>query len=473
VVVFRCAVALVALVALVATATRANAENAKTGRPGFDNLRYEEDWSVLRGGVEPEGVFDPIKYIPFDEDGQFWLSMGGQLRARLEIWNNFNFGGSTPKADDSYVLGRVRLHADLHLTEYFRAFAEFKSAFLTDRQLAGGRRTSDEDLAALQNAFGEIRVPGDGWEAGVQGGRRELQLGTQKLVSPLDWANARRTFDGASAFASGDGWHVDGFWSRLVIVEKKKFNKSSNAEQLYGIYGNLPELLPELDLDLYWLGLHLDQPRATNGTPGRVNRQTIGGRLFGTIPKTPVEVELEGAGQFGTVGREDISAGMFSSLFTLPFESTPLTPAIYTGYDYASGDSGAGGSVGTFDQLYPLVHAYLGLIDLVARQNIHAVQLGAQVSPLKRGVFKMTWHSFWLADGNDALYNAPGQVLRLDPTATSRHVGAEVDLTFTYVFVRGFDTLIGYSHFFPGNYISQSGPDEDQDFFYLSLQYTF
>ena len=66
-VVFRCAVALVALVALVAIATRANAENAKTGRPGFDNLRYEEDWSVLRGGVEPEGV----KLARLDQDAQF------------------------------------------------------------------------------------------------------------------------------------------------------------------------------------------------------------------------------------------------------------------------------------------------------------------------------------------------------------------------------------------------------------------
>lgn len=204
-----------------------------------------------------------------------------------------------------------------------------------------------------------------------------------------------------------------------------------------------------------------------------MNRQTIGGRVLGTIPQTPVRVELEGAGQFGTVGSENISAGMFSSLFSLPFDATPLTPVVYTGYDWASGDSGAGGSVGTFDQLYPLAHKYFGFMDLVARQNIHSVQAGMKFSPVRGSVFAMTWHSFWLADGTDALYGASGKVLRFDPTASSKHVGVEVDLTFKYVFVRGFDTLIGYSHFFPGNYVSETGPDDNVDFFYLSLQYSF
>ena len=42
----------------------------------------------------------------------------------------------------------------------------------------------------------------------------------------------------------------------------------------------------------------------------------------------------------------------------------------------------------------------------------------------------------------------------------------------------GFSTLIGYSHFFAGDYITDSaapgsGNDEDQDFLYIQLAYTF
>ena len=32
--------------------------------------------------------------------------------------------------------------------------------------------------------------------------------------------------------------------------------------------------------------------------------------------------------------------------------------------------------------------------------------------------------------------------------------------------------MLGYSHFFAGDFIDQSGPDEDIDFGYLSFQYT-
>jgi len=32
---------------------------------------------------------------------------------------------------------------------------------------------------------------------------------------------------------------------------------------------------------------------------------------------------------------------------------------------------------------------------------------------------------------------------------------------------------LGYSHFFPGTFIDQSGPSEGIDFVYLPVQYTF
>ena len=85
----------------------------------------------------------------------------------------------------------------------------------------------------------------------------------------------------------------------------------------------------------------------------------------------------------------------------------------------------------------------------------------------------MTWHAFWLDDVNDALYNAPGTAIPLDPSVSSKHVGVEMEPTFKYEFVRGLTTLIGYNHFFTGHYLSDAGPHEDVDFGYLQLQYTF
>jgi hypothetical protein len=34
-------------------------------------------------------------------------------------------------------------------------------------------------------------------------------------------------------------------------------------------------------------------------------------------------------------------------------------------------------------------------------------------------------------------------------------------------------TSVGYSHFFAGTFIDQTGPHQDIDFFYMALTYTF
>ena len=57
--------------------------------------------------------------------------------------------------------------------------------------------------------------------------------------------------------------------------------------------------------------------------------------------------------------------------------------------------------------------------------------------------------------------------------SSSRVVGQELDLTFTYTFDRHTKAELGYSHFFPGDFIQETGPSNDVDFLYLQVQYTF
>ena len=55
-------------------------------RPTYQFLRYNEDWSALRGVSDSEltDFWDPIKYIPLSEDGETWLSTDGSIRLRYE-----------------------------------------------------------------------------------------------------------------------------------------------------------------------------------------------------------------------------------------------------------------------------------------------------------------------------------------------------------------------------------------------------
>src|SRR4030095_7884625 len=99
------------------------------------------------------------------------------------------------------------------------------------------------------------------------------------------------------------------------------------------------------------------------------------------IAQTSVEFEWEGAGQFGSVGNGSVAAGMFTAVlgYTAPVH---WSPRVYLEFDYASGDKSPGGSVGTFNQLYPNAHPFLGYIDYIGRQNIISPSAGITVTPL-------------------------------------------------------------------------------------------
>src|SRR5262245_63292380 len=108
-------------------------------------LRFNEDWSLLKGAdlSRTDDFWDRLKYIPLTQDASVWLSFGGQARLRLEYFNQFQWGASEPKQSDAYLLSRLRLSADLHVTPYLRLYVEGNSALVpANRDLHGKNRTA-------------------------------------------------------------------------------------------------------------------------------------------------------------------------------------------------------------------------------------------------------------------------------------------------------------------------------------------
>ncbi len=106
------------------------AEPDEFKRPKYSPvLRQNENWSALAGHDKSQtgDFFDPIKYIPLSEDGNYWMSFGGQVRFRFEGWRNFIFNKAF---DDTFLLTRIRLHTDIHTGEHLRFFTEIKSALI-------------------------------------------------------------------------------------------------------------------------------------------------------------------------------------------------------------------------------------------------------------------------------------------------------------------------------------------------------
>lgn len=411
-----------------------------------------------------------LKHVPLGAGGAAWMGLAAQSRTRVESWRNFAFGTPT-NHDADYVLQRFLVSADLHMGRRVRVYLEAKSAVLTDRDLPGGRRSADADDLDLQNAYVEVTfAPAQGWSVGGRTGRQELSFGKQRLLSPLDWANTRRTFEAVRGTVSGHDWTIDAFVGHPVRVLKAQFNRWDGAVDVGGVYAQRKGTRPRL-LELYWLALARDAA-AFNGTSGKETRHTVGARVSHQ-PGRLVDVDAEVAYQFGSVGSAGVSAGMVSVDIAIVPPRARSAPRIHAGVDFASGDGTAGGDVGTFNQLFPLGHAFLGFIDVVGRQNVVAANAGLDVGSLGGVRGDVTLHWFRRASGADALYNAGGGIVRAAGTAASQDVGSELDVTARRRFGRYVAVLVGYSVFFPGDFIRQTGMASNTRFVYGSLQLTY
>lgn len=433
---------------------------AESPAPSFQNLRYNDD-AVTREAA--------VLHTQLDVNEASAWSAGGQLRVRAEDWNNFAFASDN---DDTFVLTRLRLHSDLRVCQGFRVYVEGISALATERDLPGGRRPLDEDSADLLNAFGDVSTSVGGLDLTLRAGRQELSYGKQRLISPLDWSNTRRTFDGVRLLSQAGDWKVDAFATRFVQVQQHEFNDGDSGRDFYGLYATRPVKPWKATVDAYALGLERDA--AKFGTvSGPEDRYTLGARMGGTAGGG-VDYDVEGGYQFGEVGAADVAAWFLAAQAGFAPAACPLKSRWFVGYDLASGDDDpADNDVGTFNQLFPLGHAYFGGIDVVGRQNISDVSLGVSLAPLDKLTIRVEGHQFARAEETDALYDAGGNVVRAGDSGTSRDIGQEVDVVADYKLNLHLALQAGYSHFFAGDFIAQSGPDEDVDFGYLMAQYTF
>ncbi len=464
----------VALIATVGTAVAQEDDSNGVVYPKFKTLRFDENWSKF----DPEkgtDYWDDIKRIKLNDDGSTWVGIGGELRLRTESWKSFGFS-NTPAADDSFTIARALLYTDWHFGDNFRIFVEGESAVSSDRDLPGGIRGLDADALDLQNAFVDISFPfgDDDDKVTFRLGRQGLLFGKQRLVSTLPWANSQRSWDGARAIFEVNGWRADAFYTRYTPVEKYNFNDWADGPDFWGVYatGKIGGD-HNIGVDLYYLGIESDGSKTFNGTSGIEERHTIGGRLFGKFGDSGFAYDIEGAYQFGDLGSADISAYMFASQITYKFDSQ-WSPSVYLGFDLASGDDTNGDNkVGTFNQLFPLGHAYNGYMDLIGRQNIIDISAGVSFKPHKKFVIKADVHHFLRTEDGDSVYKAGGGVLRPSLAGASETVGQEFDLTVKYLVDRHLTLQGGYSHFFAGDYFTDTGSDEDIDFMYFQAVYKF
>lgn len=464
--------ALFVLLALILPAMAAFA--AAPTRPAYQFLRSTEDWSVFRNAPDRgQDPFDAFKFVPLDAAGADWASFGGDVRVRSETWTGFNFGAPAGVShDDTFFLSRLRAHGDLHLGDSLRFFAELKGDYASRRDLPGGVRTVDEDKFELQQLFVDVKFDlGDGASLTLRPGRQEYSLGVQRLVSCLPWANSLRTWDGLTAVLATKGWNVTAFEAAFVPIVRNGIGRADNDELLGGVYARQMNGGKPTGLELYVLRNDWNTPHTFNGTKGADRRWTLGLRKTAQpTPRTDYDVEIDY--QLGSTGAGNVEAWSVASVAGWQAREDKSL-RLWAGFDWASGDRGTGGDVQTFNQLYPLGHAYFGAIDMIGRQNIIDLSAGAGWKAAPKLTVNFQVHDFQADSTKDAIYNAGGGVVRAGGSYRSPAIGQEFDVTAAWNYNRHVVLEGGYGHFYAGAAIEQSGRSGDIDFAYVGSTVTF
>ena len=329
-----------------AAASTAAAQTAPAAPP-FRPDRTAEDYSFLRDPARRGDWSDAYKFIPFDEGGSAYLSLGGEMRERVESFEAPRFGLSGGSAD-TYVLHRVLVHADLRVGPAVRIFAQLGAHEAFGK---GALNPPDEDRLDVHQLFLELR-PASGLSARF--GRQEMMFNPlQRFVSFRDGTNVRQNFDGGRVTYSRGPLRLEAFLTRPVILERGTFDNVRDRDQQFaGVYA-AHELGRQgaSSIHAYWFVLDRETLPA-GALSGRERRHSVGLRFSGTRGR--FDWDAEGVYQFGdSVGR-DIDAWALSADLGYSIAGASLRPRFGLRFDAGSGDDDpADQAVGGFHPLFP------------------------------------------------------------------------------------------------------------------------
>jgi hypothetical protein len=395
-----------------------------------------------------------------------WIAydVGGQYRARYHNEHNFRGSGLTG-VDDDFLLHRTRLYANVEVGQYFRFFGEMIDAESNYENFAP--RGIEVNRADALNLFGEVLLYDNGCgQLWGRYGRFELLAGAQRTISPLDWANTRRTLEGGLISWLGSEWDVHAAWTRPVVVDPHNFDSADQSQEITGLYSTYKGIENET-LDLYFIR-YSESAAATE-----FDFNTFGLRYQGK--RDAWMWEFEGAYQFGEVGSINQEGEAFTFGLGREFACICWKPTLWAYYDWASGDTQVGGVGNGYHHLIPLAHKYLGFMDLFGRRNIKDANLLLTLNPHEQLKLLAWYHIFALENTGDVPYSVGMAPLVATPGG-SADLGQELDLVATWTFNERADVAFGYSHFFAGDFYATNGSvpfTGDADFFYTQFTVNF
>jgi alginate export protein len=373
-------------------------------RPVVMFNRWQEDWSVLSNPCVPREPLDGLKYIPLGGDPDSYLSLGANLRERVEFNDAPLFGLGTARSD-TYVIQRAEIDADARLGKRLQFFVQ-----LEDARAFGKDAVSpvDKNPLDLEQGFVTWTSPLGPGNVKLRVGRQEMAFDLQRFIAVRDGTNVRQAFDAIWADYEYGKWRVIGYATQPVQNRPiSAFDDVSNRHLTFsGVRFERQDAGPG-DVSGYYSRYNRSGARFLDAS-GEEHRDVFDLRYTGETGRADWDIET--MYQSGHVGNKTIAAWALGSIAGYTFDAA-WAPRIGLQIDAASGDRHPGdGRVETFNPLFPNGY-YFALAGYTGYANLVHVKPSLTLKPSSKLTLLAGVAFQWRVTTADAVYQQGSAVV--------------------------------------------------------------
>tara|TARA_R110002020_G_scaffold81120_2_gene201814 strand:- start:7262 stop:8626 length:1365 start_codon:yes stop_codon:yes gene_type:complete len=377
------------------------------------------------------------------------LTLGGSWRGQTESFINEQFS-TNGLQDNIWLLHRLLFHAHLTLGDSFETFAELGSSWANGKNNVS---PVDKDALYVNQLFVSYKIASH-WA--VEVGRRNLRLGSGRLVDIREGPNVRRSFDMAGLGYRTKAFEAQSFFAIPVTPRLGAFDNGHGTfdETFSGMY-TTAHFSQSTHLDAYVLYQKEDGAAYQSGMENE-QRVSLGLRHFGTYKG--LTYNNEAVYQLGLFGNQDILAWTLS--LQIEGQVTVLGKEFVLGIktEAISGDrNGSDGQLNTFDALYPR-GAYFGRVARFGPSNL--IDVHPYVNTRFNNVsLEMDYAAFWRYSLEDGVY---GAAMTLDyPSLNNRRsIAGQMGVIAGYRFNHAIGVELEGNVIFPGPFLQENDMDD-------------
>lgn len=376
---------------------------------GYNLSRWAEDWRKMRAPENRDDVFDRLKFLPLDSDGDVYLTLSGEARLRVNLTTNPGLRDARAQRQD---INRLVAAADLHVGPHLRGFVEVAHGGISGVELGAPAATLRNDVV-VQQSFVEAAGTVGTVAIGARYGRQEFTDGPNLLVSQRDNNTIRYTLNGWRAWARGRSMRVD-----LFDLKPTQYGDLGTDDDVIDPARRFSGVTAGIVVPTTWFGgstLYFDpffwrrrnNVGAWGGRIGPAERFYLGTRLWGDAGRWTIDWSANR--QWGSYIDQRIDAWQVFLAQTYRIAASPRAPRVGVHVDYASGGGGYGD--GKLRNAYAPFgnNIYYSYQLFLTPSNLIAVAPNVTVSPTPKlrvtGEYMLTWRD----NVRDAVYRANGQ----------------------------------------------------------------